>query len=83
MSQTGVQARRSAVNLLDKVIGEGRLMSELIGAGALERLGPDDRARAQRLALETCGDGTGGPYSQNILQNIRRSRCATRFGLRR
>lgn len=53
MSQTGVQARRSAVYLLDKVIGEGRLLSELIGAGALERLEPEDRARAQRLALET------------------------------
>ena len=53
MSQTGVQARRSAVYLLDKVIGEGRLLSELIGGGALERLEPEDRARAQRLALET------------------------------
>ena len=53
MSQTGVQARRSAVYLLDKVIGEGRLLAELIGAGALERLEPEDRARAQRLALET------------------------------
>lgn len=53
MSQTGVQARRSAVYLLDKVIGDGRLMSELIGGGALEKLGPEDRARAQRLALET------------------------------
>lgn len=53
MSQTGVQARRSAVYLLDKVIGDGRLMSELIAAGALDKLEPEDRARAQRLALET------------------------------
>ena len=53
MSETGVQARRSAVYLLDQVLGEGRLMSELIGGGVLDRLGPDDRARAQRLALET------------------------------
>ncbi len=53
MSQTGVQARRSAVYLLDQVLGEGRLMSEVIGGGALERLAPDDRARAQRLATDT------------------------------
>ncbi|MEM8536250.1 MAG: RsmB/NOP family class I SAM-dependent RNA methyltransferase, partial [Pseudomonadota bacterium] len=32
---------------------EGRLMAELIGAGALERLSPVDRATAQRLANET------------------------------
>lgn len=41
MSETGVQARRSAVYLLDQVLGEGRLMSELIGGGVLDRLGPD------------------------------------------
>ncbi len=46
-------ARRSAVYLLDQVMGEGRLLSELIGSGALERLALDDRARAQRLATET------------------------------
>ncbi|MEL7152956.1 MAG: transcription antitermination factor NusB, partial [Pseudomonadota bacterium] len=46
-------ARRSAVYLLDQVIGEGRLLSELIGSGALDRLPADDRARAQRLATET------------------------------
>ena len=46
-------ARRSAVYLLDQVIGEGRLLSELIGSGALNRLAADDRARAQRLATET------------------------------
>ncbi|WP_435230332.1 RsmB/NOP family class I SAM-dependent RNA methyltransferase [Pseudopelagicola sp. nBUS_20] len=53
MSKTGVHTRRSAVYLLDQVLGEGRLLSELISAGALERLAPQDRARAQRLALET------------------------------
>ena len=53
MSDTGVQARRSAVYLLDQVLGEERLMSELLASGALDRLAPDDRARAQRLALET------------------------------
>ncbi|WP_372884110.1 RsmB/NOP family class I SAM-dependent RNA methyltransferase [Shimia sp.] len=53
MSQSGVQARRSAVYLLDQVLGEGRLLSELIGGGALDKLQPEDRARAQRLASET------------------------------
>ena len=53
MAQTGVQARRSAVYLLDQVIGEGRLLSECIAAGALDRLQPAERATAQRLALET------------------------------
>lgn len=53
MSDTGLAARRSAIYLLDKILGEGRLMSELLAAGALERLSPEDRARAQRLANET------------------------------
>lgn len=53
MSDTGVQARRSAVYLLDMILGEGRLMSELLAAGTLDKLPPDDRARAQRLALDT------------------------------
>lgn len=45
-------ARRSAVYLLDQVLGEGALMSELLGGGALERLEPSERARAQRLATD-------------------------------
>ncbi|TMM52351.1 RsmB/NOP family class I SAM-dependent RNA methyltransferase [Sulfitobacter sabulilitoris] len=53
MSDTGVQARRSAVYLLDQVLGEGKLMSELLSAGALDNLAPEDRARANRLALDT------------------------------
>ncbi|MEP2640858.1 transcription antitermination factor NusB [Roseobacter sp.] len=53
MSDTGVPARRSAVYLLDQILGEGRLMSELLGAGVLDKLPADDRARAARLALET------------------------------
>ncbi|MEL6464129.1 MAG: RsmB/NOP family class I SAM-dependent RNA methyltransferase [Pseudomonadota bacterium] len=53
MSDTGLPARRSAIYLLDQIIGEGRLLPELIGAGALDRLDPADRARAQRLATET------------------------------
>lgn len=54
MSDTGVQARRSAVYLLDQILGEEpRLMSELLAGGVLDKLPPDDRARAQRLATET------------------------------
>ncbi|MGR3507842.1 MAG: RsmB/NOP family class I SAM-dependent RNA methyltransferase [Sulfitobacter sp.] len=53
MSDTGVQARRSAVYLLDMILGEDRLMSELLAAGALDKLPADDRARAQRLAMDT------------------------------
>ena len=53
MSDTGVQARRSAVYVLDLVLGEGRLMSEVLNSGALDKLDPADRARAQRLATET------------------------------
>ncbi len=54
MSNTGVQARRAAVNMLDQILGdEPRLMSELLAGGILDKLPPDDRARAQRLATET------------------------------
>ncbi|WP_415919262.1 RsmB/NOP family class I SAM-dependent RNA methyltransferase [Tateyamaria sp. SN6-1] len=49
----GIPARRSAIYLLDQIIGEGKLMAELLGAGTLDRLDPSDRARAQRLANET------------------------------
>lgn len=52
MNQTGLPARRSAHHLLMQITGEGRLMAELIGGGALARLENDDRARAQRLATE-------------------------------
>jgi 16S rRNA (cytosine967-C5)-methyltransferase len=53
MPQTAPNARQSAVYLLDQVIGEGRLMSDLLAAGKLDRLDPADRARAQRLANDT------------------------------
>lgn len=45
--------RASAVFLLDQVLGEGRLMPEALSGGALHRLDPAGRARAQRLALDT------------------------------
>jgi 16S rRNA (cytosine967-C5)-methyltransferase len=53
MPHPAPNARQSAVYLLDQVIGEGRLMSDLIAAGKLDRLDPADRARAQRLANDT------------------------------
>lgn len=53
MSDNATAARRSAIYLLDQILGEGRLLSECLAAGALDHLAPDDRARAQRLTLET------------------------------
>ncbi|WP_170329623.1 RsmB/NOP family class I SAM-dependent RNA methyltransferase [Ruegeria arenilitoris] len=53
MSDNATAARRSAIYLLDQILGEGRLLSECLAAGALDRLDPEDRARAQRLTLET------------------------------
>lgn len=54
MAETGVQARKGAVALLDQILGEEpRLMSELLASGILDKLPPEDRARAQRLAQET------------------------------
>ncbi|WP_297772232.1 transcription antitermination factor NusB [uncultured Roseovarius sp.] len=46
-------ARAAAVHLLDRVLGDGRLMSDLIAGGALDLLTAPDRARAQRLASDT------------------------------
>ena len=46
-------ARLTALSLLDRIMGEGRLMSELIAGGALDALDPAERARAQRLATDT------------------------------
>lgn len=51
--QQGLGPRKAAVYLLDQVTGQGKLLPELIGEGALQHLGPEDRARAQRLATET------------------------------
>ncbi|WP_170391245.1 RsmB/NOP family class I SAM-dependent RNA methyltransferase [Ruegeria arenilitoris] len=53
MTNTPTAARRSAIYLLGQILGEGRLLSECLAAGALDRLAPEDRARAQRLTLET------------------------------
>ncbi|WP_425051420.1 RsmB/NOP family class I SAM-dependent RNA methyltransferase [Psychromarinibacter sp. S121] len=52
MTKPGLAPRRSALWLLGQVTGEGRLLSELLPR-ALDKLPPEDRARAQRLAVET------------------------------
>jgi len=53
MSDQGIPARKAAIYLLDQILGEGRLMTELVQGKALDHLEPGDRARAQRLATET------------------------------
>ncbi len=53
MQQIGLPARRAAHHLLREVTGQGRLLSELTGSGALDHLASDDRARAYRLAADT------------------------------
>ncbi|MWD29829.1 methyltransferase domain-containing protein [Aquicoccus sp. SCR17] len=45
--------RRAAKDMLDRILGQGRLMAEVMAQGALEGLEPADRARAQRLTLDT------------------------------
>ncbi|AML50766.1 RsmB/NOP family class I SAM-dependent RNA methyltransferase [Falsihalocynthiibacter arcticus] len=53
-SLQGLPARRAAVQLLNAVTVEQRLMSELMGPkGPLAKLEAADRARAQRLATNT------------------------------
>lgn len=54
MAEAGVTARRAALTLLDAALGESRALSELTGEnGPLARLDGPERARAQRLAIET------------------------------
>ncbi len=52
MPQPGLSARRAALRLLDGVTEDGRLLSET-APRVLEKLPPEDRARAQRLASTT------------------------------
>ena len=53
MTQSGLAPRLAAFSMIEQVTGEGLLLPEIIGAGQLARLAPDDRARAQRLAVQT------------------------------
>lgn len=53
MAADGLAARGAAVAILDAVLGERRMMAEVLAepAGPLAGLAPGDRGRAQRLAL--------------------------------
>ena len=53
MTSSRPSARRSAVYLLDQIIGDGRLMSEIANERAFKDLNAAERATAQRLATET------------------------------
>ena len=53
MSKDAYSARMAAADLVAAVTGEGQLLSDALGQGALTALAPADRARAQRLATET------------------------------
>ncbi len=53
MNSRPVSARKAAVRLLDQVLGEGRMLSDLLDGSALAGLDPADRARGQRLAVDT------------------------------
>jgi 16S rRNA (cytosine967-C5)-methyltransferase len=53
MAAEGLAARGAAVAILDAVLGEGRMLAEVLEApyGPMMGLGPAERGRAQRLAL--------------------------------
>ena len=53
MADNGVAARRAAAGLLGQVLGEQVMLSEALGAPYMQKLGYEERARAQRLATET------------------------------
>ncbi|MFZ5964550.1 RsmB/NOP family class I SAM-dependent RNA methyltransferase [Thalassococcus sp. BH17M4-6] len=52
MNAKPLSARHAAVDLLDQVLGHGRLMSELTGGSAWAAMAPPERAAAQRLAAD-------------------------------
>ncbi len=53
MAAEGLAARSAAVAILDAVLGEGRMLADVLAEpnGPLHALTPGDRGRAQRLAL--------------------------------
>jgi len=53
MTQPGFAPRLAAHQLLEQVTSEGLLLPEALASGTLAALAPEDRARAQRLAVDT------------------------------
>ncbi len=53
MSASSLTPRAAALRLLDAVLGEGELLSDLLGRAGIARLGAPERAAAQRLAVQT------------------------------
>jgi 16S rRNA (cytosine967-C5)-methyltransferase len=83
MAADGLAARGAAVALLDAVLGERRMMADVLAdpAGPLAGLAPGDRGRAQRLALTVLrqlqrADGgvapLGRPAPPRTVQNVLR-----------
>ena len=52
-SRPALTPRMAALTLINEVLSEHRMISEVMGQGVLAKLDPADRARAQRLALDT------------------------------
>jgi 16S rRNA (cytosine967-C5)-methyltransferase len=53
MSKSGVAARKAAAHLLNQVLEDRMLLPEALGEPKFSKLEPEDRARAQRLAVGT------------------------------
>lgn len=74
MAQAGLEARAAAVALMTAVTEEGQLLGAALPE-KIARLGPDDRARAQRLATEALrwaqrSDRLLGPHLRNRPEDV-------------
>ena len=69
MVKPHLSPRAAAVQLLNGVLLEGKLIAELLAENILAPLAPEARARAQRLALETLRgqvQRSGGVWRQRV-----------------
>ncbi len=73
MAAEGLAARAAAVGLMGAVLGEGRLLAQVLAdpQGPLAGLGPSDRARAQRLA--TAALRLVEPVDKLLEKNLRKA----------
>ncbi len=73
MAAEGLAARAAAVGLMGAVLGEGRLLAQVLTdpQGPLAGLGPSDRARAQRLA--TAALRLVEPVDKLLEKNLRKA----------